>query len=443
MPPVRRSNDPRRPPPYAEAKVTTRDGRRILDHRGVSCPKNETMSDLNRLSPPLTVPCNRSEPRTGGAARSPRRADHLSPRGTCRSPARWPHTRERGCASTPSPASPSPPSPSRPPWPTPRWPASPSPPACTPCSSRSLAYAVFGAAPRVVIGPEGTVSLLVASALAPLAATGSTEYAVLAAALAILVGVVLLRRSPHAPRAGSPTTSRRPCSSGTSAGVAIVLILGQLGKLVGVSSDENNAIRRDARHREPARRRERDHRGGGTRRRSPRSSCSVASASASPAPSSSSSPASSRRGRSTSPSHGRQRHGSGAERAPVVDCPRCHVVRSRVAGRRRRSPSSSSASPTRSSPPAPSPLATTRSSTPTRSCWRSGSPTSPPDSPRACPWAPADRARRSTTTWEPPARSADWPPPRPSPSSCCSSPARSSTSPRRCSARSSCSPRRS
>ena len=79
-----------------------------------------------------------------------------------------------------------------------------------------LAYAVFGTAPRLVVGPEGTVSLLVASSLAPLAATGSTEYAMLAAALAILVA---LCTSPLASSAwaGSPITSRRPCSSATSA----------------------------------------------------------------------------------------------------------------------------------------------------------------------------------------------------------------------------------
>jgi MFS superfamily sulfate permease-like transporter len=36
-----------------------------------------------------------------------------------------------------------------------------------------LAYAVFGSAPRVVVGPEGTVSLLIATVIAPLAAGGS------------------------------------------------------------------------------------------------------------------------------------------------------------------------------------------------------------------------------------------------------------------------------
>ena len=35
-----------------------------------------------------------------------------------------------------------------------------------------LAYAFLGSAPRVVIGPEGTVALLVATAIAPLAAGG-------------------------------------------------------------------------------------------------------------------------------------------------------------------------------------------------------------------------------------------------------------------------------
>ena len=77
-----------------------------------------------------------------------------------------------------------------------------------------LAYAVFGTAPRLVVGPEGTVSLLVATALAPLAATGSTEYAMLAAALAILVGVVylaarLIRLGSTCPRTAS--TSRVRC----------------------------------------------------------------------------------------------------------------------------------------------------------------------------------------------------------------------------------------
>ncbi len=105
-----------------------------------------------------------------------------------------------------------------------------------------LAYAVFGSASRVVIGPEGTVALLVATALAPLAAAGSAEYAGLAAMLALLVGVVFF--AARLIRLGWVADYfSQAVLVGYITGVAVVLILGQLGKLVGVSSDQDGAIR--------------------------------------------------------------------------------------------------------------------------------------------------------------------------------------------------------
>ncbi len=105
-----------------------------------------------------------------------------------------------------------------------------------------VAYAIFGSAPRVVIGPEGTVALLVATAIAPLAASGSDEYAQLAAMLALLVGVVFF--AARLARLGwIADYFSQAVLVGYITGVAIVLILGQLGKLVGVSSDEEGAIR--------------------------------------------------------------------------------------------------------------------------------------------------------------------------------------------------------
>ena len=105
-----------------------------------------------------------------------------------------------------------------------------------------LAYALLGSAPRVVIGPEGTVALLVATAIAPLAAAGSPEYAALAAMLAIMVGAVFL--IARLARIGwIADYFSQAVLVGYITGVAIVLILGQLGKLVGVSSDEDGAIR--------------------------------------------------------------------------------------------------------------------------------------------------------------------------------------------------------
>lgn len=105
-----------------------------------------------------------------------------------------------------------------------------------------VAYAVFGSAPRLVIGPEGTVSLLVATAIAPLAASGTDEYAALAAMLALLVGLVFL--VARLVRLGWVADYfSQAVLVGYITGVAVVLVLGQLGKLVGVSSDEDGAIR--------------------------------------------------------------------------------------------------------------------------------------------------------------------------------------------------------
>jgi high affinity sulfate transporter 1 len=105
-----------------------------------------------------------------------------------------------------------------------------------------LAYAVFGSAPRVVIGPEGTISLLVATTIAPLAAAGSTKYAELTAMLALMVGLVFF--AARLVRLGwIADYFSQAVLVGYITGVAIVLILGQLGKLVGVSSDKNGTIR--------------------------------------------------------------------------------------------------------------------------------------------------------------------------------------------------------
>ena len=104
-----------------------------------------------------------------------------------------------------------------------------------------LAYAVFGSARRVVVGPEGTVALLVATALAPLAAGGSTRYASLAAMLAIMVGLVFLV-ARFARLGWIADYFSQAVLVGYITGVAIVLILGQLGKLAGISSDEEGAI---------------------------------------------------------------------------------------------------------------------------------------------------------------------------------------------------------
>ena len=93
-------------------------------------------------------------------------------------------------------------------------------------------YAVMGSSRYLSAGPESSTALMTAAALAPLAAGDSGRYAMLAAVLAALVGVVcfaggLLRLGFIA------DLLSRPVLIGYMAGVALVMIGGQLGKLTG------------------------------------------------------------------------------------------------------------------------------------------------------------------------------------------------------------------
>ena len=93
-------------------------------------------------------------------------------------------------------------------------------------------YAVMGSSRYLSAGPESSTALMTAAALAPLAAGDSVRYAALAAMLAVLVGLVcftggLLRLGFIA------DLLSRPVLTGYMAGVALIMIAGQLGKLTG------------------------------------------------------------------------------------------------------------------------------------------------------------------------------------------------------------------
>ena len=93
-------------------------------------------------------------------------------------------------------------------------------------------YAVMGSSRYLSAGPESSTALMTAAALAPLAAGDSVRYAALAAMLAVLVGLVcftggLLRLGFIA------DLLSRPVLIGYMAGVALIMIAGQLGKLTG------------------------------------------------------------------------------------------------------------------------------------------------------------------------------------------------------------------
>jgi SulP family sulfate permease len=93
-------------------------------------------------------------------------------------------------------------------------------------------YALFGSSMTQSVGPMAIVSLMTATALAPLAPAGSGLYMVLAGQLALLSGAVLLACGLL--RIGYLANFfSRPVMSGFTIGSAIVIALGQLAPLVG------------------------------------------------------------------------------------------------------------------------------------------------------------------------------------------------------------------
>ena len=103
-------------------------------------------------------------------------------------------------------------------------------------------YAVFGSSRQLSVGPESTTAFMTASAIAPLAAGDPRRYAALAAVLAILVGVVCLLA--WVARLGFlADLLSRPVLVGYMAGVAMIMIVGQLGKVSGVSVEGDSVPR--------------------------------------------------------------------------------------------------------------------------------------------------------------------------------------------------------
>jgi high affinity sulfate transporter 1 len=97
-----------------------------------------------------------------------------------------------------------------------------------------IAYALLGSSRQLIVGPEGSLSALVAASVLAMAAAGSAHAGELAAMLALLVAACyfvarLLRIGWVADYLS------RPVLVGYIHGVAVVLVIGQLGKLLGLS----------------------------------------------------------------------------------------------------------------------------------------------------------------------------------------------------------------
>lgn len=97
-----------------------------------------------------------------------------------------------------------------------------------------LIYALLGSSRHLSVGPESTTALMVVAVLAPFAAGDASRYAALAAVLGVLVGAICFVAGIA--RLGFlANLLSRPVLVGYMAGVALVMMASQLGKLTGAS----------------------------------------------------------------------------------------------------------------------------------------------------------------------------------------------------------------
>lgn len=105
----------------------------------------------------------------------------------------------------------------------------------------AVVYGLLTTSRHISTGPESTTAVMVVAAIAPLAAGDPARYAALAAALAILVGVVLLLAGLF--RLGFlGDLLSKPILIGYMAGVALIMVISQLSRLTGIDSDAERPI---------------------------------------------------------------------------------------------------------------------------------------------------------------------------------------------------------
>ena len=105
----------------------------------------------------------------------------------------------------------------------------------------AIGFAVFGANRAMSIGADSTITPIFAGGLALLAASGSPEYAGLAAILALMVGAILIVGGLF--RLGWVADLLSiPVTTGFLAGIAGHIILSQAPALLGVASPEGSSI---------------------------------------------------------------------------------------------------------------------------------------------------------------------------------------------------------
>jgi MFS superfamily sulfate permease-like transporter len=106
-----------------------------------------------------------------------------------------------------------------------------------------VAYAFFGTSRQLIIGPDAATCALVTAAVAPLAAGDSNLYESLSMTLALLAGVICIGASFLRLGALADFLSK-PILVGFLNGIALSIMLGQLGKIFGFSINAGGIVPR-------------------------------------------------------------------------------------------------------------------------------------------------------------------------------------------------------
>lgn len=111
------------------------------------------------------------------------------------------------------------------------------------CVLPLIAYALFGSSRQLVIALDASTAAMVALAVAPIAGGDPIRYAALAGLVAVLVGLVLMLAGSL--RLGiAANLLSRPVLLGYQAGLAMVVIVSQLPRLLGFTVRADDTLRR-------------------------------------------------------------------------------------------------------------------------------------------------------------------------------------------------------
>ena len=109
------------------------------------------------------------------------------------------------------------------------------------CIGPLLVYAVLGSSRQLSVGPESTTALMTAAAIGAMGAGDPDRYASLAAALALAVGAICLLG--YVGRLGFlADLLSRPVLVGYMAGIAVLMIVSQLGKISGMEVEGDTPL---------------------------------------------------------------------------------------------------------------------------------------------------------------------------------------------------------